>query len=188
MEETIRDNGGVDKIKIFTADEEKLKMLGELLSNRSSRNIIKLLIEKEMYTNEIAKKLELRVSLVLHHLQKMEVIGLLEITNKQIIKNGEEHRFFRIPARILLMPNTGNEEIVRDRFLIKFFKSATKFAIIGLAAFTSWIVSESDNTIRTGSSSSEIDPLLIPLLIIVVGLITERIVSSLKKIKNDGLS
>lgn len=184
MEEIKEDNENFDKIKVFSSEDEKLKMLGELLSNKSSRDIIKLLIEKEMYTNEIAKKLQLQVSLVLHHLQKMEAIGLLEITNKKIIRKGEEHRFFRIPPRILLIPNTENNDLIRDRFLIKFFKSASKFAIIGLvAAFTSWILTESDNTIKTGSSSSQGDPLLIPLVIIIIGLVMERIISSLKNKK-----
>jgi len=98
------DNENFGKVKVFSSEDEKLKILGELLSNKSSRDIIKLLIRREMYTNEIAKKLELRVNLVIHHLKKMESIGLLEITNNKITRKGEEHRYFRIPPGILVMP------------------------------------------------------------------------------------
>jgi len=58
-----------NKIKIFASDDN-LKSLGELLSNETSRKIIKNLMENEMYTNEIATKLDIRVSLVIHHLKK----------------------------------------------------------------------------------------------------------------------
>jgi predicted transcriptional regulator len=89
------DSEDLAKIKVFSSDDEKLKILGELLSNKSSRDIIRSLIDKEMYANEIAKKLDLPRNLVVHHLRKMESIGLLEITNKKIIRKGEEHRFLR---------------------------------------------------------------------------------------------
>ena len=72
-----------NKIKMFGSDDD-LKSLGELLSNETSRTIIKNLMEYEMYTNEIATKLDMRVSLVIHHLKKMEALGLLEISDKKI--------------------------------------------------------------------------------------------------------
>jgi predicted RNA binding protein YcfA (HicA-like mRNA interferase family) len=127
-----------DKIKIFSSEDEKLKLLGELLSNKSSRDIIKLLIDKEIYTNEIVKKLDLKVSLVIHHLQKMESIGLLEITKKKIARNGKEHRFFRIPTGMLIVPNK-SEEDTNNGFLKKIFKDGIKFAAIGFAAIISFI-------------------------------------------------
>lgn len=127
-----------DKIKVFSSEDEKLKILGELLSNKSSRDIIRLLIEKEMYTNEIAKKLELRANLIIYHLQKMESIGLLEITNKKILRKGEEHRFFKIPSGMLIVPNESNE-IAKNGFLKKIFKEGIKFVAIGFATIISFI-------------------------------------------------
>lgn len=59
-----------DRIKVFFSKDDKLKILGELLSCKSSRDIIKLLIAEECYTNEIVKKLDLRSGLVIHHLKK----------------------------------------------------------------------------------------------------------------------
>ena len=139
--EEIKDNENIDKIKIFSSEDDKLKILGELLSNKSSRDIIRLLIEKEMYTNEIAKKLELKPNLVIHHLQKMESIGLLEITNKKITKKGEEHRFFRILQGMLIIPNEPNK-IKENGFLRKIFKEGVKFASIGIAAIISFVITE----------------------------------------------
>lgn len=130
---------GFDKIKVFTSDNEKLKVLGELLSNKSSRDIIRLLIEKEAYTNEIAKKLGLRPNLAIHHLQKMESIGLLKITNKKITKKGEEHRFFRIPDGIMIFPKKPQEN--KNNLLKKIFRDNIKIIGFGIGILSSWFVS-----------------------------------------------
>lgn len=191
MEKIKKSNENFDKIKVFSSDDEKLKLLGELLSNKSSRDIIKLLIDKEMYTNEIVKKLELKVSLVIHHLQKMESIGLLEITNKKITRNGENHRFFRIPTGMLILPNE-SKEITDNGFFKGIFKTSMKFVAIGITSLISFLALTPHRQ-NVGSvvldipekdlieKISEIDPLIFSLLIIIVGLIIERIFSKKRK-------
>lgn len=139
MDEHI-ENKELDKIKVFSSDDEKLKILGELLSNKSSRDIIRLLIDKEMYVNEIAKKLELRPNLVIHHLQKMESIDLAEIKNKKITRKGEEHRFFKIRSGMLIFPNKIESETNRG-FLKKIFREGVKFTVIAFVGLASWFVS-----------------------------------------------
>ena len=83
-------------IKIFGSEDESLKLLGELLSNKTSRKMIKLLMDQEMYANQIAKKLDLRPNIVLHHLKKLDELKLLEITHNKIIRKGQEHKFYKI--------------------------------------------------------------------------------------------
>ena len=155
MEKNIDHDEDFHKIKVFSSEDEKLKILGELLSNKSSRDIIRLLIDREMYVNEIAKKLELKVSLVVHHLQKMEAIGLLEITNKKITQKGEEHRFFRIPSGMLIFPKQSEEE-VNNVVLKKIFKDGMKFAAIGIAIISSFI---GVLTVKTKEFISNLDEL-----------------------------
>lgn len=158
MEKINEDNEDFDKIKIFSSDDDKLKILGELLSNKSSRDIIKLLIDKEMYINEIAKKLDLQRSLVIHHLQKMEAIGLLEITNKKIARKGDEHRFFKIPSGMLIFPKQSEEE-VNNGVLKRIFKEGIKFTVVGIAAISTWFGAISMvNKIQVKRGSSNIDP------------------------------
>lgn len=177
------------KIKVFSSDDEKLKMLGELLSNKSSRDIIKLLIEKEMYINEIAKKLELRPNLVIHHLQKMESIELLEITNKKITRKGEEHRFFRIPHGMLIIPN-GAKESINDRLFKRVFKNNLKFVVIGIVSIFSGIISSFISLPKQEHDPSYAIPLIpevsyfpltVSLIVIIAGLIVDRIFIIKKK-------
>ena len=129
-----------DKIKVFDSDENKLKILGELLSNDTSRRMIKLLIEQESYTNQIAKLLDIRVSLVIHHLKKMEEIGILEIHNKKIVKKGKEHRYFRMVPGLFVLLNQTKGEIKEKGILKNIFKEGIKFASIAIGAFSTYFI------------------------------------------------
>lgn len=144
----------IDKIKVFSSEDEKLKILGELLSNKSSRDIIKLLMNKECYTNEIAKKLDMRVSLVIHHLKKLRELGLLEVKNKKIVKKGNEHRYYRVAPNLFVVANQTNEEIQEKGMLRKIFREGTKIFVIGIAVISSWFSSTFNQT----SQISKIPP------------------------------
>ncbi len=75
-----------DKIEIISSDDDKLKFLGELLSNESSRNILLLLTNREMSANEISQKTNLRLSLIIHHLNKMQQVGIVKIVKIEKIQ------------------------------------------------------------------------------------------------------
>lgn len=118
-----------NKINVFGSDDD-LKSLGELLSNATSRKIIKNLMKHKMYTNEIATKLDIRVSLVIYHLKKMEALGLLEITNKKIKRKGEKHRFFKINSSIFVILDKTKEEIEKNGILKKIFKDGVEITLV----------------------------------------------------------
>lgn len=88
--------------KIFS-DEEDLKILGDLLHNKTSMKIIKHLIKHEVYPNQIANKLNLPRNLVTYHLRKMKKLKLLDITTKQIKQRGREHKFYKIKHRVIVV-------------------------------------------------------------------------------------
>lgn len=120
-----------NKIKVFGSDDD-LKSLGELLSNETSRKIITSLMNSKMYTNEIATKLNMRVSLVIHHLKKLEELGLLKITNKQIIRKGDKHRFFKMNYDIFVILDKTKGEIEKKGILKKIFKDGVTLTLIEL--------------------------------------------------------
>jgi len=88
--------------KIFS-DEEDLKILGDLLHNKTSMRIIKHLITHEMYANEIAKTLNIQRNLVSYHLKQMKKLNLLDITKKTLKKEGREHNFYKIKHRVVIV-------------------------------------------------------------------------------------
>jgi len=164
------------KIRIFGSDDN-LKALGELLSNETSRKIISSLMQQEMYTNELSTKLDMRVSLVIHHLKKMEELGLLDIKNKKIIRKGQEHRFFKFNFDIFITLNNTKVEVEEKGILKKIFRDGVKFTIIGIAAIISFIIPHEFYSRNTWSGLYNNDEfsLELPLIVIVIGLIMEII-------------
>ena len=178
-----------NKIKVFASDDN-LKILGELLSNDTSRKIIYNLMNTEMYTNEIATKLDIRVSLVIHHLKKMEELGLVEITEKKIKRRGDRHRFFKIDSDIFVTINKTKKEIEEKGILKKIFRGSVKFTSIFVVGGFIWMydlvnIFETKDTlpIPFGQSLQSYDSLVFALSIIIIGLVIERIFSYKKKKK-----
>lgn len=175
----------IDKVKIFIATDKSLKQLGELLMTETSRLIILELIGKEMYVNELAIKLGLRVSLVTHHLEKLIKLGLLDIVHKPISKKTKDHRFFRFSTDIFL----NFTKDIDGKKLKRIFKDGVKFASIGIVAVTSFLVDYSswfESTESNYAKPLESNPLeawLIFLALLVAGLVVERIYFGLKKRK-----
>ena len=172
------DEEGNDEIKVLSTDES-LKILGELLGNESSRKMIKALIDRAMYANEIARDLELRPNLVVHHLRKMESIGLLEITSKKIIRKGVERRHFRIAKGLLVLPGTQNKDEVR--FLKRILRGSVRFVALGIAGLMPLALHVLNVQTDYGvDSDSDVildlpSALVVGLAIVAVGVIIDRI-------------
>jgi len=169
------------RIRAFSSDES-LKVLGDILGNESSRNIVKALINHDMYVNEIAKKLELRPNLVVHHLHKMESIGLVDITYKRITKKGVDHRHFRIPKGLLALPGMQKEDEGR---LMKRIRGGVRFVAIGIAGLIPLALRnanvQTDPSADSDAGLSLTGALAASLFVVIIGLVAERIYEHRKK-------
>ena len=139
------------KIKKFHISNDSLKELGEVIANEKGRRIIISLTEKEMYINEIAKKLNIPIGLVIHHIQKLEKLNLLEITEKPISKKTKNHRFFRITSDIF-MEFTKED----DNKLKQIFKDGIKLASVAVSGMVSLLIlNHNPNKILRANSNED---------------------------------
>lgn len=169
------------KIKVFKPSDESLKLLGELLTNDTSRRIIMTLGESEMYVNKLAEKLDIRVSLVIHHLKKLGELGLLDITEKPISKRTKDHKFFKLSTDVFLSFTEDKEE----NKLKKLFKNNIKFTSIGIITGVVFMITDLQNFYNpTGVSHAVGLPLFVsPLCVLITCLIIERIMLSRRRKK-----
>ena len=163
--------------KVFTSDDRSLKLLGELLSNQVSRDIIRLLIEKEMYANEIANKLDIQFNLISHHLKKMGELGLLSVNEKRIVKKGQMHKYYKISPGIFLLPSHTKDRVYDKGILKKIFRDGIKFAGIGLSGIVSFLISNSFQSTDTWANPYQLKAdgfltsIIIGLIVVISGLI-----------------
>ena len=176
-----------NKVKIFTSDDRSLKLLGELLGNDTSRKIIRCLIEKQMYTNELAIKLDIPISLVIHHLKKLEELKLVDVKEKQITKKTKKHKFFRMSGKIFVLPNEAEDEIIKTGMLERIFQEKVRYSMVGAAAVLSFIsakIQDPQNAFM-GSQPLPQDAAFVPLMILIAGIVIECVIRYKKKKKED---
>lgn len=176
-------------VKVFGNDDESLKILGQLLSNETSRKIIHILIKEEMYANQISKELGITMNLTLFHIKKLEELGLLIVTHKKIIKKGVDHKYYKMIPNLFVSPNNTKEDLAKKNILKSIFKDGVKILVVSICSAVSWLVLQPDT--RPGSPGSpgspdrdrlfDIDPLVAVLSIIITALVIEIIFLKKKK-------
>ena len=130
----------------------------------------------------------------------------MEITEKQIVKKGQYHKFYKMVPNLFVAPNRTKEEIEDHAFLKKVFRTGVKFSAIGFAGVFSWIITQPKeiivDKIKSGIESDSgvvveytdlsdvyknisvtdetvILSIAVPVLVISAGIVIERILSKL---------
>ncbi len=175
------------KIEIVSTEDEKIKLIGGLLNNDSSRAILRLLFENEMTANEIAQKTDMLLSLVIHHLQKMQKIGIIQINKMGKNSKGHDMKYYRATKlAIIILPPSISEKAKKSKSLFNVLNRIYRFVAIGIVCSVSWLVLHINaNLVRPGlaSGNPEAVPseIIVPLLIVIIGLIVERIIVEFRK-------
>jgi len=188
-DDSVEKNEVIDKIKIFSTNDETLKHLGEMLSNDSSRNILSLLIEDEMTSGELSHKTGLSLSLIIHHLNKMleaDVVSISKITKNS---KGQDMKHYHAKPGIIIFSHDASEKTKKSKTFHGSLKRIFKFASIGIAGLVSWFlidlpkIFKGDLVISSEGSESifELSGVIVALMIIIAGLIIDKIYTHYKK-------
>jgi len=179
------------KVQIFSNKDEKLKFLGKMLNSDSSRAILLLLIEKEMTANEIADESKQSLSLVIHHLNKMMQSDIVTISKTISNTRNQPMKYYTAKSGILILPENASKKAKESKSFSNSLKTIMKFSAIGIIGFLTWfydiinsfILNRGIPTGEVVTTSENLNSLELALIIIIIGLIIERIFS-LKKRKN----
>ena len=191
-------NDETDKIKIYSTDDEKLKFLGKILNNDSSREILLLLIEKEMTANEIAIQMKLSLPLVLYHINQMIQSGIVIVSKTFTNGKNQPMKYYSAKSGIVILPEKASQKAKESKSFSNSLKKVMKFAVIGIVSFVSWVhvksqqkeLPPSDDTFDYVSPQNYDDfldiiisePIIIPLLVIIVGLSILFVLEKRKKV------
>ena len=132
-----------DKIEILSTDDQRIKVVGELLSSDSSRAILKLLFNDQMTANQIAQKTETSLPLVLYHLKKMQDTGIVKISATGKNTKSHDMKYYTIDKfAIVILPSGFSEKAKSSKSLHNSFNRIYRFATIGGAALAAWFSSQ----------------------------------------------
>ena len=128
-------------IQVFPTNDIRLKILGEIFSNESSRKILTLLFDKELTIMGISKESGVSVSLVAHHLKKMVESEIVDITKELKNSRGRPLRFYRAKPAIIVVSKDTKDRVLKSKSLKKIIFKITRFSVIGVIGLFTWIFS-----------------------------------------------
>ncbi|MDE1813846.1 MAG: winged helix-turn-helix transcriptional regulator [Thaumarchaeota archaeon] len=213
-----------EKIEIFSTEDDKIKSIGEILSNDSSRSVLKLLLDDTMTANQVAQKAGISLPLAIYHLKKMQDLGIIGIVARE-----SDVKYYASTKFAFIITSTKASEMAKSsKSLFNSLKRIYRFAAIGFGGLVSWLVlqgtsPESSTGIRAPVSPSptnapalqtavpataptilspthgpatlppymtpiepswfshEVLVLVIPLVVIISGLVIERVLKAYKR-------
>ena len=129
-----------DKIEIVLSDDEKIKSVGELLTNDSSREIIQLLFEEELSANEISQKADISLQLAKYHLNKMQQVGMVQISKIGKNVKAQDMKYYKATKfAIIILPSKVSGRAKESKSLVRSFKTIYKFAGVSVAALAGFL-------------------------------------------------
>lgn len=190
MSDTFDESKPPETIEILSTDDDKIKLLGELLSSNSSLKIFNLLCEKELAASEIANNTEMSLELVRHHIQKMQKIGLVYVSKIQKNSREQDMKYYASKKFVIMVVSpTLSDKAKKSKTLFKNLKKVYYFAALGVTAISTWFVTKfftvlfAAPSISLDRSMSELHdlingifwPSIVTLSLIIIGLIIARI-------------
>lgn len=125
---------------IFSSDDRRLKVLGEIFGNNASRNIITVLIENEMTAMQISDKLGLKLNLVLYHLEKMMSLQIISVTKRTKNSRGHQVKHYGAKQAVMIFSKNAKGRAEKSKMLSNIVKRITRLSAIGIAGVSTWLV------------------------------------------------
>ncbi len=124
-----------NSIDIFSTDDEKLKILAEIISNKPSIEILNVLFNNEMTANELAQKINISLQLVKYHLEKMQRIDLVHVSRVGKNSKSRDMNYYKTSKlAILITPSKITEKAKQSKLLKRSFRSIYRFFGIGITS------------------------------------------------------
>lgn len=126
-----------DNLDIFSIDDEKLKILAKIISNKSSIEILNLLFHNEMTANEIAQKKNMSLQLVKYYLEKMQEIDLIHVSRTGKNSKARNMNYYKTSKlAIMITPSKVTEKAKKSKMLSRSIYSIYRFFVMMVAAIS----------------------------------------------------
>ncbi|MGI0056749.1 MAG: ArsR/SmtB family transcription factor [Nitrosarchaeum sp.] len=122
-------------VNVFSIDDVKMKVLANIISNKSSVTILNVLFNNEMTANEIAQKTNMSLQLVKHYLVKMQQIDLIHVSKTEKNSKARNMNYYKTSKlAIIITPSKITEKTKQSKSLVRSFHSISRFLEIGIVS------------------------------------------------------
>lgn len=141
-----------DNLDIFSIDDEKLKILAKIISNKSSIEILNLLFHNEMTANEIAQEKNMSLQLVKYYLEKMQQIDLVHVSRTGKTSKSRTMNYYKTSKLgIMITPSNVTEKAKNSKMLSRSIYSIYRFfgMIVAAVAALSLVLVSAESSLLT---------------------------------------
>lgn len=143
-----------DRVDIISTQDERLKTIGGILSSDSSRGMLQLLFNRSLTANQIAQKTGMSLPLAIHHLKKMQSVGIVRISH--VGKNTKSHdvKFYTIDkVALVILPSEMMTPARSSKSLFDAFGRIHRLATLGAASVAAWFSAQLIGTLSAPSGT-----------------------------------
>ena len=132
-----------EKIIIYSTEDEKIKSIGKLLSADTAVAILQTLFENTLTANEISKKTEISLPLVLHYLEMMQDSKMISIAKIGKSTKQRDMKYYSASKfALLILPPDVSEKAKRSKILKRSFQIIYKMAVVGISSVATWFAAQ----------------------------------------------
>ncbi|MGB9748276.1 MAG: ArsR/SmtB family transcription factor [Candidatus Woesearchaeota archaeon] len=110
---------------LLSLDDERISKVAEVISNKTSRSILKLLSSKTLTESGIAEELKLPLSTVHYNVKKLLNSGLIEVQEYHYSKKGKEINHYSVSKQYVIFAHR-----IEERSLVKEFSKILTAALL----------------------------------------------------------
>jgi DNA-binding transcriptional ArsR family regulator len=130
-------------IEILSTEDERIRTIGEVLTNDTEREILCKVCEGSNTALDISESLRLDLSLVARHLKKLVTIGLVKVAEVSASQKGRPVKIYAPSKMVLIIvPGTQMEELGEKTIIRSLISALPKmlalltFVLTTITAFT----------------------------------------------------
>ncbi|MDE1832590.1 MAG: helix-turn-helix transcriptional regulator [Thaumarchaeota archaeon] len=149
-----------DSIEILTTDDERLKVIGEEISNETGRAVLSKLFEGVTSVSAIASSLDVSMQLVGWHIQRLSKVGLITVMHiEKSSKNKEIQHYKPKKFALVILPSqiakSSSYSTILKKALTKTFNKLPVFATFAGSSIAIYLTQKILNLNQIGLQMSD---------------------------------
>lgn len=132
--------------EIFTLEDERLRILGQEISSDIGRKILAALKERPMSPNDLARELELPLTTVVFHIEKLQSAGLIRPVARIAGRRGQKTLYALTSSAFIILPAPSGDkekllETLKSSMVVPkelIVRSAITGLLIGILILLPW--------------------------------------------------
>ncbi|WP_337861509.1 helix-turn-helix domain-containing protein [Nitrososphaera sp.] len=119
------------EVEILSIDDERLKILGEELSNETARAILRCLVDGRKTAGEIASALNISLPLVSYHMARLSKADVVHVTSVDLNSKGREMKKYDHKKSAIIIHLNPEDQSLKHK-LEKLFIISSSICAAGL--------------------------------------------------------